>query len=194
MFEEELPEQEQPEQEQPGASAPSSHATRIVAVCVGLVLVAFIGLLAFGGGEESNSTSRLLGRRVPQIQGTAMDGSSYDIDDSRGRWVLVNFFATWCPPCVAEHPDLVALEAWGEETDQLDLVAIVFNDSEAKVQDFFNEYGGNWPVINDSEPAISFQIQAVPETFLVDPFGVVQVHFTGGLDAEEVIAIIEEAS
>lgn len=170
-----------------------SHATRVVALVVGLVLMALIGLLAFGGGGTDSDSSRLLGKRVPQIAGLTMAGDDYDIDDSRGRWVLVNFFATWCPPCVAEHPDLVALQAWGEETDQLDLVAVVFNDTAPNVAEFFEKRGGSWPVLDATQPALDFQIQAVPETFLVDPFGVVQVHFTGGISADEVIAIIEGA-
>ena len=121
-----------------------------------------------------------------------MFGGSFDIDDSRGRWVLVNFFSTWCGPCVAEHPELVELEEWGLTNNNLDLVAIVFNDSEANVRAFFEERGGGWPVMNDPQFPIDFQIRAVPETFLVDPSGTVVVHYTGGITVDQVISVIEE--
>lgn len=168
-----------------------SHPTRIAAFCVGAVLIALIGLLAFGGGGEKGETSRLLGERVPEISGQAMVGDDFNIDDSLGRWVLVNFFATWCPPCVSEHPELVALERWGQENDSLDVVAVVFDDSEKNVSEFFAERGGNWPVMNSPELSIDFQIRAVPETFLVNPNGIVVAHFPTVISAEGIISLIE---
>ncbi len=178
----------EPEQSQPTRE---HKPTRKLAMAVGVVLIGLVGLLAFGGSAADAPSSRLLGKRVPKISGEAMLGGEFDIDASRGRWVLVNFFATWCPPCVAEQPDLVALEQWGEANNNLDLVAVVFNDSESNVRTFFEERGGGWPVMNDPQIPIDFQIRAVPETFLVDPNGIVVLHYTGGITADQVMSVIE---
>lgn len=167
---------------------------RRIALSVGVVLALLILLLAVAGGGSDAPSSALLGQRVPLIAGETLEGADYDIDQSRGRWVVVNFFATWCPPCIAEHPDLVALERVGAETGEIDVVANVFNDSPENVAEFFAENGGSWPVLSDPGIAVEFQIRRVPESFLVDPFGVVRVHYTGGVTTEQILADIETLS
>ncbi len=167
------------------------NSARIAATVVGLIVVALIGLLAFGGTGASQATSRLVDKRVPALAGETLAGGTYDIDSARGRWVLVNFFATWCPGCIDEHPDLVELEQYGKDTGAIEVVSIVFDDDPAKVADLFAELGGSWPVLNDDgRLAVTFQIAQVPESFLVDPSGVVVAHATGGVTADEIIEAI----
>lgn len=170
--------------------------SRLWAALAGVGLLAFVAVLAFGGGGgDGNGTTSLLGRRVPEVAGAVLDlddpatpsGVEYDIDDRRGRWVLVNFFATWCPPCIAEHPELVALEEWGAANGQLDVVSVVFNDSSEAVAEFFAERGGTWPVLDEASVAVDFQISQIPESFLVDPNGLVVAHFVSGIEAEQVL-------
>lgn len=175
------------------AVAPTNGSTaRTIAAVVGIVLVGLVALFAFGsdisGDEPAN---RLVGGRVPEMRSTAVDGREYNIDSHRGEWVLVNFFATWCPPCVAEHPDLVKLEGWGEANGRLSLVSVAFNDKSETVQTFFDEFGGTWPVLDDANLSIAFQISQIPESFLIAPSGLVVQHFTGGIRADDMIAIIE---
>lgn len=165
----------------------SGNVARAAAGVVGLVVLAMIALLAFGGGADDEvEENRLLGQRVPAVAGIAVDGSSYDIDDQRGQWVLVNFFGTWCPPCIAEHPDLVELEQWGAENGRLSLASVAFNDRPEAVAEFFDTYGGSWPVLDDANLSVEFQIAMIPESFLVAPSGLVVQHFTGGITAEAV--------
>lgn len=166
----------------------SGSLARTIGAVVGLVVVAMIALLAFGGGGDEGTTNRLLGQRVPAMAGTAVDGSDYDIDDRRGEWVLVNFFGTWCPPCVAEHPELVELEAWGAQNGRLSLISVAFNEpgGAESVAQFFDDYGGTWPVLDDANLSVEFQISQVPESFLIAPSGLVVQHFTGGIRAEDV--------
>ncbi len=171
---------------------PGGSAARIAALAVG---AAVLGLLALfissdprGRVEEPN---RLLGGRVPEMRGVAVDGRSFNIDNLRGEWVIVNFFATWCPPCIAEHPDLVRLEEWGEANGRLALVSVAFNETPEKVQAFFDERGGGWPVLDDADLSVEFQIALIPESFLIAPSGLVFQHFLGGIRADDLIAIIE---
>ena len=162
---------------------------RNTSIVVGVVIAALIGLLAFGiGGDEET----LLGEPAPQVAGTTTGGDAYNIDDAQGRWVLVNFFATWCPGCVNEHPDLIQFDAWAEETGQAEIVAVVFNDSPERVEDFFLNQGGDWPVIIDPTMAEDFGVTNIPETFLVNPSGRVVLHIEGEVNAQALIDIIEE--
>lgn len=171
----------------------SGTIARTVAAIVGVVVVAMIALLARGGvGDQPDRANSLLGQRVPAMIGESVDGGDYDIDDLRGEWVLVNFFGTWCPPCVAEHPELVELEEWGEENTRLSLVSVAFNDNPEDVQRFFDDFGGSWPVLDDANLSVEFEISNVPESFLIAPSGLVVQHFVGGIVATDVQATILE--
>ncbi len=182
-----------------GPRSGGGHPARTAAIGVGIVLAALIALFAFGGGfggttSDEAADSPLLGRRVPAIAGTSLEGEAFDIDQLRGQWTLVNFFATWCPPCIAEHPELIELETWGAETGQLSLVSIVFDDEPDNVAELFDELGGSWPVLNAPGSVVDFQIRRVPESFLVNPDGVVVARAISGIDADAIIDQIEGAS
>lgn len=166
---------------------------RTAATVVGVVLVGLIALFAFSDRATDDTTNRLLGARVPVIEGETLSGGSYDIDDARGRWVLINFFATWCGPCIAEHPELVELESWGADTGQLELVSVVFDDDPQSVADLFDRLGGSWPVMESPETVVAFQLRRVPESFLVSPDGQVVAHFVSGIEADQVLEVVESS-
>lgn len=173
-------------------AATGSHRARWTALAVGAVLVAFIGILAFGG-DDTDQTNALLGQRVPRVAGPTLDGGTYDVDDARGKWVVVNFFATWCGPCVQEHPELVKLDEWGRTSGEAEVVAVVFNDPVDTVKAFFAERGGGWPVLDNPQIPIEFQVAQVPETFLVSPAGQVVQHYEGGITADEIRSVVAQA-
>jgi cytochrome c biogenesis protein CcmG, thiol:disulfide interchange protein DsbE len=167
-----------------------SHTTRWVALAVGAVCLGLIALFAVQGGNRIDPPSRLLGQRVPTVAGpSVIDGDHYDIDDARGRWVVVNFFASWCPPCIAEQPELRAFADWGGQTGRAELVGVVFQDPDARR--FLVENGGTWPVIDDPAIPVQFQVANVPESFLVAPSGVVVQRMQGELTADDLIGLID---
>ena len=157
-----------------------------ISVAVGVVLALLVGVLATRDPASARLTkSPLVGKGVPALAGTEVDDDgTYDIDDHRGEWVLVNFFATWCIPCQEEHDDLVRFaEAYEGEAS---VVSVVFSDQASDVERFFERRGGDWPVLRDDDGGIAtaFGVARVPESYLVAPNGDVYGKVTGGVTFE----------
>ncbi|MCP3936826.1 MAG: TlpA family protein disulfide reductase [Actinomycetia bacterium] len=167
---------------------------KVGTVIVGLVLVGFIALLATRDDEAGSGVSRLLGRAVPELEGTTLDGGSFDIDAARGRWVLVNFFASWCVPCEVEHPELVDFSERHDDGSAV-VVSVLMGDTPENGRAFFDLRGGDWPVIIDADSAPArFSVPQVPETFLVSPSGLVAGHWTTDFTADSADEIIQALS
>ena len=159
----------------------------LTATAVGVVLAAFIAILATGEPATSRlGDSPLLGERAPELAGASLlTGESFDLDDERGRFVVVNFFATWCEPCRREHPDLVRFDAAHQAAGDARVVSVVFSDEAGDVEQFFEERGGDWPVIDDTSGIVpSWGVTGVPESYLVDPAGFVVSKIVGGITAQ----------
>lgn len=169
-----------------GAAPPPRRRTALVAALgVGLVLVLLVAVLAtrdYSGTRTADSP--LLGRPAPAVQGPSLlDGAAFDLDAQRGRWVLVNFFATWCVPCQAEHPELVRFSAAHADAGDARVVSVVFSDDADDVRRFFEDKGGEWPVVDDpvGRVALEWGVTGVPESFLVAPDGTVAAKVVGGI-------------
>ena len=165
----------------------------ILAAGVGIVMVAFIAVLATSEANEGLGPSPLISQAAPLIAGPTVDGQGFDLDDHRGRWVVVNFFSTTCIPCIEEHPELVAFDEANSPTGEAAVVSIAFSDRASNVEAFFEENGGDWAVMVEDVGlyAITYGVSAVPETFLVAPNGIVTSKFLGGItqaDLENEIA------
>jgi cytochrome c biogenesis protein CcmG/thiol:disulfide interchange protein DsbE len=149
-------------------------------------------LFATSGGSDPDEAadSAVTGRLAPPLTGTTLDGGSFDLDKSRGKWVVVNFFATWCPPCVQEHPELVKFSE--EAGDRAEVVSVAFDDQPDKIQEFFDLNGGDWPVLasDTGDAAIDYGVVKLPESFVVDPEGRVVEKLAGGVTAAQLEEII----
>jgi cytochrome c biogenesis protein CcmG, thiol:disulfide interchange protein DsbE len=163
-------------------------SARTTAGLVGVVLVLLVALLGWQVANGSDDVrSSIVGRAAPAVQGAAIDGRSVDIDRWRGSWVVVNFFATWCVPCVREHPELVTF-ADRHVDDDVEMVSIAFDDTSQAIEKFFAERGGDWPVLvtDTGGMALDYGVRGVPESFLIAPDGRVVGLFYGvtadGLD------------
>lgn len=158
----------------------------IVAGIVGVAVLALVVLFVVAPQRDGEPGSPLLGQLTPPLAGATLSGDRFDIDDHRGRWVVVNFFATWCPPCVKEHPELVAFSE--RSGGDVQLVSVAFDDTELDaVEEFFEEHGGDWPVVTSGADGASldFGVKKLPESFVVDPAGTVVAKINGGVTAAE---------
>lgn len=171
-------------------------STRAVAAAVGVVLVGLIAVFVLGSGDAATSRSPLVGRMAPTLIGSDLDGERIDLKAMAGRWVLVNFFATWCPPCVAEHPELVRFAEEHAAAGDASIVSVAYQDTPDSIAAFFEQRGGDWPVIATSAEDLSLEwgVVKLPESYLVDPSGRVVKKFVGGLNAREIDRAIAAAA
>jgi len=97
--------------------------------------------------------------------------------------VILNVFATWCVPCRAEHPDLVAFAAEHQAAGDAALFGLVYADTPDAVRQYRAQNGGSWPMLEDPDGrvALNFGVSGVPESFVISPDGVVVAKYVGGV-------------
>jgi cytochrome c biogenesis protein CcmG/thiol:disulfide interchange protein DsbE len=169
------------------------HSARWAAIAVGVVVAAFVVILATRPqASDVVAPSPLVDRPAPEVEGPGLGGETVRLSDLRGRWVVVNFFATWCVPCLREHPELVRFSDRHPPED-VQVLAVVYDDQPEDVARFFRERGGEWPVVDDVGAKVDFGVRGVPESFLVDPDGIVRTRLVGGVTADGLDGLLRQA-
>ena len=155
-----------------------------VAVLGGAAFWTMLRGMKTGTFDPRGVPSPITGKPVPSFdlpaQAPGQGFSSAEL--ATGKPVLLNFFASWCVPCVQEVPALLALSKAG-----LPIWAIAYKDPVDKAAQFIQRHGDPYQRIGRDAPglvAIDFGLSGVPESFLVDGAGVVRWHWAGPLDAE----------
>jgi peroxiredoxin len=138
------------------------------------------------------------GRIAPDFVLPDLAGRPTRLADLRGKVVLVNFWATWCPPCREEVPSMAKLNLlMAGKPFQMLAVSIDEGGKEA-VEDFFRKTGTTLPALLDADGATSklYGVTGVPETFVLDKKGVILKKVIGAMDwsAPEVVKYLDEAS
>jgi cytochrome c biogenesis protein CcmG/thiol:disulfide interchange protein DsbE len=148
-------------------------------------VLAIVGLLTFGLLSKGSSGIAVgeaaPASPLPQLRG----GGSGSLADYRGRWVLVNFWASWCVPCREEAP---ALEEFQQRHGNaaFTVLGIDSRDLSGDGRAFVGRYGLSYPQLRDGngDTAHDFGTTGVPENYLVDPEGKVRLLVRGPVDAE----------
>ena len=127
----------------------------------------------------------------PTLKMKAVDGSDYDLAAHRGKWVVVNFWATWCSPCLKEMPELSALHAM---RSNIEVVGLAYEDIEpADMRAFLEKHPVAYPIaiIDTYDPPKDFATpRGLPMTYLIAPDGKVARQFLGPVTAPDIEAAI----
>ena len=169
-----------------------------LALGVAVILAVFVGVLATREPSQNRrADSPLVGEVAPPVQGTSLTtGDTFDLDQLRGQWVVVNFFATWCVPCRVEHPELLSFSRRHAQIGDASVVSVVFDDDPAEVRQYFEDNDSTWPVIDGSGTGVilDYAVAAVPESFVISPTGYVVAKVTGGVTSVGLDQLIDQLS
>ena len=134
-----------------------------------------------------------VGDIVPLAMKT-LDGGHFDIAAHRGRWVVVNYWATWCGPCLEEMPELSALDAMREHVQ---VIGLAYEEIEPdELREFLGKHPVVYPiaVVDVTDPPAAFEVpRGLPMTYLVDPEGRLAKQFLGPVTARQIEEAIAEA-
>ncbi len=121
------------------------------------------------------------GARAPEWKLQDLDGKPVQLSDFKGKVVVLDFWATWCPPCVAEVPNFMALQKKYRDRGLVVVGISLDDDGPGEVASFAKTQGMNYPIVMSSDEVIAEygDVQAIPTTFLIDRSGKVVAKHTG---------------
>ena len=165
------------------------------------LLLAFIVVLALAlRGQTAQgqfgifATGRVVNldpRPAPDFVLTTYDGQRLQLSDFRGQVVLLNFWASWCPPCRVEAP---VLQRAAERLDSAGLIVIGIDvwDDETQARAFLDEFGVTYPNVEDTTRSIpvEFGVTGLPETFVISRSGVLVSRWVGPINDEQLADLV----
>lgn len=151
---------------------------------------AWIILSAETSSTSSEISAPQVGFLAPNFTLNGIDGKPYTLSKFRGKAVLINLWATWCPPCRAEMP---AIEIIYQEFRDQGFIVLAVNatsqDEPSAIAPFLDQYGITFPVLLDETGNIStiYKLQSLPSSYFIDRQGVVQEVIIGGPMSEALL-------
>jgi len=165
---------------------------RIVLLVGALLVVPLLVFLAIGFRFDPRAIdSPLVGKPAPPFSLTDLDGTVISLEALRGTPVVINFWATWCQPCIAEHPVLQA-EARRWE-GKVRFLGIIYQDQPEPIRRFLARRGSWGPSLVDpgSRVAIAYGVYGAPETFVIGPDGTIVEKITGMVDPRRLDRLLD---
>jgi peroxiredoxin len=169
---------------------------------VGLFVAGYIALSsrpsatpAITPAPVSFAPTTLINNPAPQFNVASPQGNNIRLTDMAGKWVFLNFWATWCEPCVVEMPLLQQLYEgkFGSDPARVTVLAINKAETRAEVTSFLDKYKLTLPVGLDTDSTVNGQylIVNLPITYIIDPSGIARYQHIGVLDEAAIAAYLK---
>ncbi|WML60508.1 redoxin domain-containing protein [Neobacillus sp. PS2-9] len=182
-----------------------------------MIVIALIGLIGWGiydtslslsiktekssEVKEAATTSKNLeiglqeGNKAPNFGLKTLDGQEVKLSDMVGKKVILNFWATWCPPCKAEMPHMQEFYE-KQKNNQVTILAVNLTTSEKSSDNigaFVKDYGLTFPIVLDSEGQVgqTYQDVTIPTSYIIDTKGVIRKKIVGPMDKEMMTELLQ---
>ncbi len=167
---------------------------KIISVCILLAGAGWIWISKATPGSTSGGeiTAPSQGFKAPDFTLQTLDGQTVSLSDLRGKSILINIWASWCPPCKSEMP---AFERVYNDYKNQGFVILAVNatnqDTLANASQFVNQNRLTFPILLDSEGVVSqsYQLRSLPTSFFIDREGVIRDVIVGGPMSEALLRI-----
>jgi len=144
--------------------------------------------------SEDKPVGLAIGNVAPDFELNTIEGKSIRLSELRGKKVIVNFWATWCPPCREEMPAMQKFyEQYNEHVEVL-AVNLTSQDSREKIKPFVEEYGLTFPVVLDVKGKVlkMYEIEPIPTTYIIDSKGIIREKIIGSMTFNQMVKLTEK--
>jgi peroxiredoxin len=137
------------------------------------------------------------GDRAPDFALTTLDGEEVNLSDYQGKKVILNFWATWCPPCKAEMPHMEKYYEKNSKKENVEILAVNLtsqDDGKKAVEQFVDGYKLTFPILMDEKGDVGDQYRAftIPTTYIIDTDGIIQHKILGPMNEDMMGKMIEQ--
>jgi len=159
---------------------------RVVKIILPVVLILALLVTGCSPDPETNNstpTGTQIGDKAPDFQLENLNGEIVSLSELKGRPVMLNFWATWCPPCRNEMPYIQEIyENWTDNPSSVVVMAVNIGESASTARNYVESRGFSFPVLLDTTETTArrYRISGIPTTFFIDKDGIIQGKKIGG--------------
>ena len=185
-----------PEGGPPGSPSRSKHTARWIGLAVLVIAAGLTAVLATRPPATiAQAASPLLGKQAPAISGITVDGTRYTLPSPPGKYIVVNFFASWCEPCQQEEPNLIQFQFEHQRSGDASMLSVVIQDTVSAARNYQTSQGATWTTMADPQGTIrlDFGVGSPPSTFVIAPDGRVVADYLGPVTVKDLDMVIQRA-
>lgn len=163
---------------------------KVIRITFLIVILAGFAYAAISLGK--NSTAAEEGDQAPDFTLEDTNGNMVSLSDYEGQFVVLNFFASWCPPCRDEAPDLQKFEE--QYGNQAKLLILSRAEPKVNVQEHIEEFGSTSTYVLDFNDSMAkpYGVLGQPETFFIDEEGIIRYHYIGPMTTEFMVETVNK--